>query len=215
VLRVPHAIELPHPVAEVLAQYVDLEHIEVVHPDSIGRYELLDVGPDRLRYAQVWPAWLGWRARSVIEQVHPAPDRMDFRFVGGFLRGVEVLTRFVPLGPDRTRVEEVYVLPWLPGWAWLARRLAPWIHRDVRRIWDEDLAVGLPRGGWPGLASIPAPPARLGPGERRCPHAGGPLRPCADGGWRCPWHGGRYGAAGRKVEGPGPEGLEPEASGPA
>jgi len=87
--------------------------------------------------------------------------------------------------------------------------MARWVQRDARRIWDEDLGVGLPRGGSPGLPGLPAPPAhRLAPGERRCPHAGGPLRPCADGGWRCPWHGAAYDAHGVRVRGPGPERLD-------
>ena len=200
-----HSVELPHPVEAVLGQYVDLEHIEHLHP-SLGRYELLEANGHLLRYVQVWPTWLGWTARSVIEQVHVPPDRMDFRFVGGMLRGVEVLTTIRPLDGGRTRVDEVYMLPWLPPWRWLAAVMAVWIRRDVRRIWDEDLAVGLPRGGWPGMVDLPdAPPATLADGERRCPHAGGPLRRCADATWRCPWHGAAFDARGRRVRGPGPD----------
>lgn len=210
-LRVSHSVELPHPVEVVLAQYVDLEHIGVVHPESVGDYALIGVDGRTLRYVQVWPAWLGWRARSTVAQTYTPPDRMDFRFEAGFLKGVEVLTEIRAAGPGRTRVDEVYVLPWLPGWAWLTRWMAAMVRRDVARIWGEDLAVDLPRGGWPGLPELPAPPATLRPGERRCPHAGGPLRPCDDGEWRCPWHGARYDAAGRKTEGPGPERLDAPA----
>lgn len=206
-LRVAHGVDLPHPLSSVLGQYVDLEHIEHLHP-SLGRYELVSATADRLEYVQVWPRWLGWQARSRIVQARTAPDRMDFRFVGGWLKGVEVLTTFRALGDDATRVEEVYVLPWLPPWAWLARWMRGWVAQDVRRIWDEDLAVGLPRGGWPGMPGLPPPPAHpLSGGERRCPHAGGPLRPCADGTWHCPWHGARYDAEGVKLAGPGPETL--------
>ena len=60
-LHVAHELTVPHPLAAVLAQYVDLEHIEAVHPDTVGRYEAVAVEGRLIRYTQVWPAWWGWR----------------------------------------------------------------------------------------------------------------------------------------------------------
>jgi hypothetical protein len=192
----------------VLAQYVDLEHIEAVHPDTVGRYELIDHDEYTLHYTQVWPAWLGWRARSQVLQVHTPPNRMDFTFTGGLLKGVRVLTTLHAEGPCQTRVDETYELPWLPNIPVLASVVQRWVRRDVARIWAEDLAVGLPRGGWPRMPCLPPPPAELGPGERRCPHAGGPLQRQPDGSWLCPWHLACYDAEGRRIRGPGPETVE-------
>lgn len=223
-LRVPHQIDLPWAPEAVLAQYHDLEHIAHVHPDSVGSYEDVAVGEDgrTLTYTHRWPSWLGWRARSRVRQVYVPPDRIDFAYVGGFLRGVQVLTRLEALETG-TRVHEVYVLPWLPGWGWVQALMGRVVAADVRRIWGEDRAVGLPRGGWPEVPGVPeAPPpwdgsalvVGEGPDRRvwqaRCPHAGGPLRCRADGTEAvCPWHGARFRLAdGRKVSGPGPERLE-------
>jgi hypothetical protein len=50
-----------------------------------------------------------------------------------------------------TLVVEHYRIP-LPAWLrkWTQRALV----RSLDRVWEEDLAVKLPRGGWPGVPVI-------------------------------------------------------------
>jgi len=141
---------IPYPFKRVVAQYFDLEHIETVHPKTLGEYRLLEVSGDRIVFEQRWPPWLGVRARTIIEQVWVPPDRIHFRFLKGFLRGVEI-SSWLHDGTEDTLIEERYHLPLVPEWSWLRVLVRPFVVRGIDYVWNEDLAVELCHGGWPGV----------------------------------------------------------------
>ena len=141
---------IPYPFSRVLAQYFDLEHIETVHPKTLGEYRVREVSGNRIIFEQRWPAWLGVRVRTVIEQVWDPPGAIRIRFLKGFLRGVEVSSHLDDCGED-TLIEEVYHVPLVPEWSWLRVLVRPLVVRAINHVWDEDLAVELCHGGWPGI----------------------------------------------------------------
>ena len=149
-MDVHYRTQIPYPFERVLAQYFDLEHIETVHPTTLGEYRLLEVDGNRILFEQRWPSWLGVRLRTVIEQVWVPPDQIRFRFLKGFLRGVGVSARLHDAG-ENTDIEEVYHLPLRPDSSWLRALVRPWVRRCADAIWREDLAVALCNGGWPGV----------------------------------------------------------------
>ena len=165
-IEVTYRKRIPYPFARVLSQYFDLEHIETVHPTTLGSYRAVEVAGNRIVFEQHWPSWLGLRLRSVVEQVWRPPNRIRIRFRRGFLRGVGVDTELVDQG-ETTAIEEVYRVPLVPAWAWLRPWMAGIVERGAGRIWEEDLAVELCHGGWPGVpgrgsphpASTPSDPA--------------------------------------------------------
>ena len=165
-IEVTYRRRIPYPFARVLSQYFDLEHIETVHPRTLGSYRAVEVAGHRIVFEQRWPSWLGVRLRSVVEQVWLPPNRIRIRFRRGFLRGVGVDTQLTDRG-EETAIEEVYRVPLVPGWAWLRPWMGRVVERGAGRIWEEDLAVELCHGGWPGVpgqensgpAASPAGPA--------------------------------------------------------
>ena len=86
-IEVTYRKRIPYPFARVLSQYFDLEHIETVHPTTLGSYRAIEVAGNRIVFEQRWPSWLGLRLRSVVEQVWLPPNRIRIRFRRGFLRG--------------------------------------------------------------------------------------------------------------------------------
>jgi nitrite reductase/ring-hydroxylating ferredoxin subunit len=70
-------------------------------------------------------------------------------------------------------VVETYSLPWLPNWGLLRRLVAPFVHRQVDKVWEEDLRVGVCIGGWPG---VPKEPSRVEAEEWRQPLRAGSYR---------------------------------------
>ena len=149
-ISVQYRRRIPYPFERVLAQYFDLEHFETVHPKTLGQCRVLDVVGNRILFEQRWPFWLGVRLRTTIEQVWEPPDRIQFRFVQGFLRGVGVSTHLTD-GGDETRIEEVYRIPLIPDWSRLRPPVSWVVDRGASGIWEEDLAVELCHGGWPGI----------------------------------------------------------------
>jgi nitrite reductase/ring-hydroxylating ferredoxin subunit len=149
-LRVPYEKELAFPLDAVISQYFDFEHIEHVHPKTVGRYELVEIVGNRVRYRQHWP---GGRKTSLVDQEWLPPDQIQIRFVEGRYRGVELDTRFESTLVG-TRIVDEYRMPGLPDWRWVRALLRPWVHRQIERIWSEDLEVGLPRGGWSGVPGV-------------------------------------------------------------
>ena len=149
---------IPYPFSRVLAQYFDLEHIETVHPTTLGEYRVREVTGNRIVFEQRWPAWLGVRVRTVIEQVWNPPDGVRIRFLKGFLRGVEISTRLHDWNED-TLIEEVYHVPLVPEWSWLRVLARPLVLRAINHVWTEDLAVELCHGGWPGVPGQSEQPA--------------------------------------------------------
>ena len=165
----------------MLSQYFDLEHIETVHPTTLGSYRAIEVAGNRIVFEQRWPSWLGMRLRSVVEQVWLPPNRIRIRFRRGFLRGIGVDTRLTDRG-EETAIEEIYRVPLVPGWAWLRPWMGRVVERGAGRIWEEDLAVELCHGGWPGVPGqehvrpATAPPGPAPPRSPRTPAVNGPGR---------------------------------------
>jgi hypothetical protein len=138
-----------YPLARVLSQFFDLEHIEHVHPRTFGRARLVSLHPAGVTWELESPRYFGFRSRSLIVQEYLPPDRIEARVIKGFLKGAEY-SGFLHEGGGGTTVEETYRLP-LPDWGWLRSFVQAWLVRTVDRIWEEDLRVGVCHGGWPGL----------------------------------------------------------------
>lgn len=170
-IEVTYRKRIPYPFSRVLSQYFDLEHIETVHPTTLGSYRAIEVAGNRIVFEQHWPSWLGLRLRSVVEQVWLPPNRIRIRFRRGFLRGVGVDTQLTDRG-EETAIEEVYRVPLVPGWAWLRPWMGGVVERGAGRIWEEDLAVELCHGGWPG---VPGPEGSHPPSTS--PEPASPPRP--------------------------------------
>jgi 3-phenylpropionate/trans-cinnamate dioxygenase ferredoxin subunit len=155
-LEVRYRKFVPYSLPVVLSQYWDYEHIEHVHPDTLGRYRLLESEGDRAVYEQIWPDGalqrLGLRgaATSIVEQTFRPPREIHFDFVAGRNRGVYVVTRLEE-APGGTLVDETYRIPYLPNWRLLAILALPSIRKRVDHIWDEDTDVEVCHGGWPGV----------------------------------------------------------------
>lgn len=149
-LAVPYRKVIPYAFDVVLSQYFDYEHIEHVHPETVGRYRLVESAGNRIVYEQIWPDRLRGKRRSLVEHLFQPPGEMWFTFLEGRHRGVRVHTRLTPSG-DATIVDETYEIPHLPDWGWLRRLARPFVVAPVERIWDEDLAVEVCRDGWPGV----------------------------------------------------------------
>lgn len=149
-INVTYRVRIPYPFERVLAQYFDLEHLETVHPTTLGAARVLEVDGRRIVFEQRWPAWLGVRLRTVAEQVWLPPDRIRIRFRRGLLRGVGVDTHLLDRGGE-TAIEESYRVPLVPGWPWLRPLVRRVVERGANHIWEEDLAVELCHGGWPGV----------------------------------------------------------------
>lgn len=171
-LRVNYRKLVPYPFEVVLSQYYDYEHIEQVHPETLGRYVLVEQDGDRVVYDQIWPRRFGRRPTSRVEQTFSPPNEIWFRFLAGLHRGIEVRT-VLEASPDGksgggTLVDETYLLPWLPDWPWLRRLALPAIRKRVDEVWDEDLEVEVCHGGWPGLppSYVPMGSAAAGSGDR-------------------------------------------------
>ena len=177
-IEVTYRKRIPYPFARVLSQYFDLEHIETVHPTTLGSYRAVEVAGNRIVFEQRWPSWLGLRLRSVVEQVWLPPSRIRIRFRRGFLRGVGVDTQLMDRG-EETAIEEVYRVPLVPGWAWLRPWLGRVVERGAGRIWEEDLAVELCHGGWPGVPGRERPASTAAPSGPSTSPRPAPRQPCA------------------------------------
>ena len=161
-ISVTYRVRIPYPFERVLSQYFDLEHLETVHPTTLGAARVLEVDGRRILFEQRWPSWLGLRLRTVAEQVWLPPDRIRIRFRRGLLRGVGVDTHLMDRG-DETAIEETYRVPLVPGWSWLRPLVGRVVERGASHIWEEDLAVELCHGGWPGVPGQESPEAASSP----------------------------------------------------
>ncbi|MEM9406671.1 MAG: Rieske (2Fe-2S) protein [Acidobacteriota bacterium] len=149
-LRVQYTKLVPYPYDVVFSQYWDYEHIEHVHPDSLGEYRLVKQEKDLAIYEQLWPERRGRRKRSLVEQRYEPPDTLRFDFVDGLHKGVVVETRLEE-HPEGTLVHENYGIPNLPNWRFLRWLARPSVVKQVDLVWQEDLDVEVCHGGWPGL----------------------------------------------------------------
>lgn len=153
VLEIPYTTVVPYSFQVILDQYFDFEHIAHVHPTTLGQYVLVENSKVRIVYDQIWPAnRKGRRAMSRVVQTYEPPGDIWFEFVSGKHKGVKVHSRLRPHAQG-TELIETYYIPWLPNWGILRCLIAPNVHRQVDRIWKEDLDVGVCIGGWPGVPS--------------------------------------------------------------
>ena len=152
-MKIIYTKHVPFPPSVVLAQYFDLEHIAHVHPTTFGKARLLACLGNAVEWELEFPRFFGITFRIVIRQEYLASDRIHARVTKGLLRGTEVST-YLKSVDEGTLVEELYLLP-VPELPLVGHLARVWLCRKADEIWDEDLAVGLPRGGWPGVS----PPA--------------------------------------------------------
>ena len=142
---------VPYRPERVLAQYFDLEHVSHVHPRTLGESRLITCKGRAVLFEQRWP-WrfaLGVRLCSTLKLELVAPGTVRVRVVRGLLRGSQ-LSVVLEESDGMTQVTETYETPLrLP--AWLEAWLRQWLLKKIDEVWDEDLRVGLPHGGWPGI----------------------------------------------------------------
>ncbi|MCI0483414.1 MAG: hypothetical protein L0Y78_02405 [candidate division NC10 bacterium] len=154
-MKIMYTKYVPYSPSDVLSAYFDLEHIAHVHPATFGKARVLGTKDNAVVWELESPRYLGIAFRIVINQEYLPPDRIRARVTKGIFRGTEVLTLLQPRGTG-TFIEETYAVP-LPDWPVLGSLARTWLCRKVDEIWDEDLAVGLPRGGWPGFPAESSP----------------------------------------------------------
>lgn len=150
-IEVVYSREVPYPQATVLSQYFDLEHVEYVHPRSFGRARMVSMSHNTIVWELEWPPVLGlMRLHSTFSQEYRPPWGIHATITRGLLRGTEIMVQLNKTEVG-TRVVEHYRIP-LPAWlrGWIQRALV----RSLDRVWEEDLAVKLPRGGWPGVPGV-------------------------------------------------------------
>ena len=140
---------VPYSTDAVLSQYYDYEHIEHVHPNTLGRYQLLEQREDFVSYRQVWPKTVFSEPTSIVEQRFSPPNRILFEFVKGRYKGTRIHTVLLE-SQGGTVVDETYEMN-LPGWGWLGKIVKPFIVKRVNQIWEEDTDVEVCRDGWPGV----------------------------------------------------------------
>ena len=140
---------IQYPFETVLGQYFDYEHIEFVHPHSLGNYYLLEDNGDTIIYKHVWPKKGLINKISIVEHQYFPPNEMWFIFTKGRYKGVKVHTRLFAK-QEYTLVEETYYTPW-PNWKWLKNLVERYTRLEVEKIWREDLDVEVCHGGWPGI----------------------------------------------------------------
>jgi hypothetical protein len=159
VIEVTYRREILYPQAVVLSQYFDLEHLEYVHPKSFGRARMISTRGRVIVWDLEWPP-IGryFRLRSRFEQEYVPPWGVRARIVSGALRGTESTTQLFSSALG-TIVQEHYRVAMLncPGFRTLVQRA---LVRRLHRIWEEDLAVKVCRGGWPGVPDAKASSAR-------------------------------------------------------
>lgn len=142
---------IPYERSRVLSQYFDLEHVRYVHPRTVGEARLIRREGNTVLFEQAWPWRVGVRLTSIIQEQFLPPNQIHFRITKGAFRGLRVSTVLHEVGSG-TLVEETYEFP-LPRWMWIERMVKKWIAKKLDEIWAEDLKVGLPHGGWPGIPS--------------------------------------------------------------
>jgi hypothetical protein len=140
---------VPYGFERVLSTYWDWEHFPVIHPRTLGEARVLTCYGNSIQFEQRWPRYAGVRLRSTLEAEFIPPDVVTIRILRGLFRGTFVRTVFSEV-EGGTFVDETYDIP-MPAWRWLEALTAKWLDKMVKRVWDEDLKVGLCYGGWPGV----------------------------------------------------------------
>jgi hypothetical protein len=142
--------EVPYPQTVILSQYFDLEHLEHVHSRSFGRARMVATGHRTIEWDLEWPPVLAMiRPRSRFIQEYLPPWGIRATITRGLLRGTETTIDLAPT-VSGTLVSERHRIA-LPDWPYLHRWVRTALIRRLDRIWEEDLAVKVCRGGWPGV----------------------------------------------------------------
>jgi hypothetical protein len=142
----------------VLSQYFDLEHLEHVHPRTFGRASMVSTFRNAIVWDLEWPPMLGvFRFRSRFCQEYLAPWGIRSVITRGLLRGTETIVQFDKTEGGTLVTEQHRVA--LPNWGWLRGWVQQMWQQRLDRIWEEDLAVKVCRGGWPGVPCSGTPDA--------------------------------------------------------
>src|SRR5262245_2918367 len=147
-MKVTYRRLLPHPPERVLSQYFDLEHLPFVHPRTFGAPRVLSCQD----LTVVWQFDLhavGLRFPTTIAQEFYPPHRIHTRVTTGFFSGTVVSTHLLS-HLSGTLVDETYEIP-IAAIPPLSSLIRFWLIHWLNRVWDEDLRVGMPYGGWPGV----------------------------------------------------------------
>jgi len=115
-LAVTHSTLIPYPFDVVLSQYFDFEHVQFVHPETLGEYHLVETRGNVIVYEQLWPRRFLIRRRSLVRQEFLPPNQVRFEFLRGLYRGVRGEAEHHP--PGRSH------LGGRPGGEGVSRRLA-------------------------------------------------------------------------------------------
>lgn len=145
--------EVRYSQAVILSQYFDLEHLEHVRPRSFGRARMVAKARGVIVWDLEWPPVLGLvRLQSRIRQEFTPPWGIRAVITRGLLRGTETVVQL-----DKTEVGTLVIerhrIP-MPGWWWLRAWVQRALVRRLAWIWEEDLAVKVCRGGWPGVPCV-------------------------------------------------------------
>ncbi|MCC6964913.1 MAG: hypothetical protein IT391_01345 [Nitrospira sp.] len=152
-IDVPYRREVPYSQAVVLSQYFDLEHLEHVHPRSFGRARMVAKERGVIVWDLEWPPVLGlFRVQSRIRQEFTPPWGIRAVITRGLLSGTETVVQ-LDKTETGTLVIELHRIA-LPGWRWLRGFVQRTLVRRLDWIWEEDLAVKVCRGGWPGVPLV-------------------------------------------------------------
>ena len=166
---------------------VDWEHLPWLHSSSFSSIDCDDAGPWGFR------AVVGSQPSGEVFHLELLLDRDRSQWVSRVLdgpgAGSEIWTVATATGERTCRVDVEFHLPDVKSKA-AATRLGEVYAGLYARLYDEDESMMVGRQQYLDRAFRDA-------SERRCPHRGGPLSPCAEDPalLQCPWHGYRFVAA--------------------
>ena len=90
-IEIVYQREVEYPLGRTLSQYFDLEHLEHVHPRSVGRARLISQHQDTVIWDLEWPPLLGFlRLRNRVTQRFLPPNRIHALVSTGFFRGTNI-----------------------------------------------------------------------------------------------------------------------------